>query len=66
LTINPKTHKLYATYSGHSTLSIVNDVKRGQGTSDDYNRIIGMLGAGAISAIIAFFVIQKKKLKPKQ
>jgi len=63
LMINPKTNKLYATYSGHSTLSIVNDVVRNQGTFDDSNRIIGMLGAGAIAAIIAFFIIQKKKLK---
>ena len=63
LVINPKTNKLYATYSGHSTLSIVNDVVRDQSTFDDSNRIIGMLGAGAIAGIIAFLVIQKKKLK---
>src|SRR3972149_1172801 len=66
LMINPKTNKIYATYYGHSILSIVNDVERDQNTLDDSSKIIGMLGAGAIAAIIAFFVIQKKKLKPEQ
>src|SRR3989304_5250617 len=66
LTINPKTNKIYTTYSGHSILSIVNDVKRDQNTLDYFSTIIGMLGAGAVAAIIAFFVIQKKKLKPEQ
>src|SRR3989337_1799821 len=66
LMINPTTTKIYTTYYGHSILSIVNDVKRDQNTLDDSSKIIGMLGAGAIAAIIAFFVIQKKKLKPEQ
>src|SRR3990172_751264 len=66
LMINPKTNKVYTTYSGHPILSIVNDVKRDQNTLDDSSTIIGMLGAGAVAATIAFFVIQKKKLKPEQ
>ncbi|MEX2313277.1 MAG: hypothetical protein WD650_04705, partial [Nitrosopumilaceae archaeon] len=66
LMINPKTNKLYTTYYGYSILSIVNDVERDRTTIDDSKTIIGILGAGAISAIIAFLVIQKKKLKPAQ
>lgn len=66
LVMNQKTNKIYATYYGHSILSIVNDVARKQNTLDDSRTIIGMLGAGAVSAVIAFLVIQKKKLKPEQ
>ena len=65
LVINPITNKLYATYFGYPMLSIVNDVIREQGQKYDYEPIIGVLAAGALSGGIAYFTIQKKKLKSK-
>ena len=61
--INPITNKLYATYFGYPMLSIVNDIIREQGQKYDYEPIIGVLAAGALSGGIAYFTIQKKKLK---
>jgi hypothetical protein len=46
-------------------LSIVNDVIRQQDQKNNYESIISVLAAGALAAGITFFVIQKKKLKPK-
>jgi len=60
LMINPKTNKIYATYSGYSRLSIVNDDMK-QESSEKYETIIGVLGAGALAGGIAFFIIRKKK-----
>jgi YVTN family beta-propeller protein len=65
LAINPKTDKLYATYFGHPTLSIVNDITRQQDQNYDYKIIISVLAAGALAAGITFFIVQKKKLKIK-
>ena len=65
LVINPITNKLYATYFGSPLLSIVNDVIREQEQKYDYEPIIGILAAGALSGGIAYFTIQKKKLKSK-
>ena len=56
------TNKVYSTYSGNPTLSIVNEVIREQGTLDYSSTIIGVFGAGAV-AVIAFFVLRKKKIK---
>jgi len=53
---------LYLKYRS-PTLSIVNDVIRDEDASENYETIIGILGAGVIAAIIAFFVVQKKKIK---
>jgi YVTN family beta-propeller protein len=64
LVINPKTNKLYATYFGYPMLSIVSDVIREQDQKSDLESIISVLAAGALAAGIAFFIVQKKKLKP--
>ena len=61
LMINPKTNKIYATYYGYSGLSIVNDGSMKQDSSEKYETVIGVLGAGALAGGIAFFVIRKKK-----
>jgi len=58
--INPKTNKIYATYYGYSMLTIVNDDMK-QESSEKYETIIGVLGAGALAGGIAFFIIRKKK-----
>ena len=63
LMINTKTNKVYSTYYGNPTLSIVHDVILSEDASEKYETIIGVLGAGVIAAIIAFFVVRKKKLK---
>jgi YVTN family beta-propeller protein len=64
LMINPKTNKVYATYFGYPMLSIVNDVIREPERSDS-DTIAGILVAGAGAAAIAFFYVQKKKMKHK-
>ncbi len=62
LMINLKTNKLYATYSGHSLLSIVNDSAREQTPSFDYSWV-GIVLAGGAAGIMAFFIVHKKKTK---
>ena len=66
LMINPKTNKVYSTYSGNPTLSIVHDVLPDQEPNTDFQTILGVLAAGIMAAGIAFFIVRKKKLKPKQ
>jgi len=61
LMINPKTNKIYATYSGYSMLSIVNDDTMRKNSSEKYETIIVVLGAGTLAGAIAFFIISKKK-----
>jgi len=61
LMINPKTNKIYASYFGYSGLSIVNDDVMRKDSSENFETIIGVLGAGALAGGIAFFIIRKKK-----
>ena len=61
--INTKTNKVYATYFGNPTLSIVDDEIRNEDSSENYETILGILGAGVVAAVIVFFVVKKKKLK---
>jgi len=63
LGINQKTNKVYVTYTGNPMLSIVNDDFMKQDSSKNYETIIVVLGAGAIAGGLAFFIIQKKKIK---
>jgi len=59
--INPKTNKIYSTYYGYSMLSIVNEDGIKPESSEKYETIIVVLGAGALAGGIAFLIIQKKK-----
>ena len=59
LMINPKTNKIYSTYSGYQTLSIVNVVD--PDLPFDYLTLFGVFSAGTLAAVIAFLVVKNKK-----
>ena len=66
LMINPKTNKVYSTYYGNPSLSIIYDHVPDNDILENYEVIIGMIGAGIIATIFIFFIKQKKKIKKEQ
>ena len=60
--INPITNKLYATYSGSPTLSIIDDQLREQNFSSDYFLLIGIVVV-IVATGASFIVVKKRKIK---